>query len=251
MTETGAISVGCWLALPSPEIAEIAGDAGFDFVIVDLEHGAIGIETAIRMLMALSNSGTEAWVRIPEASEAWVKRALDAGAAALMVPRVESAESAARIAGWAGYGPEGRRGEGLVVARAGGYGRRAREYRTRWRASGQLVLQIESPEGLAAAPAIAAVPGVSMLFFGPSDYSASLGLAQDDPAILAAAAAIVAAARASGRDAGSVPFGPTDIAGLARLGFDHVARASEVPLLTRALDADLAAARQEVADAKG
>ena len=126
-------------------------------------------------------------VRIPDGSEGWIKRALDAGAAAVMVPRVEDAGTAARLAGFATYGPEGRRGWGVGVARAAGWGRDADGYAARWRQRNGLILQIESPAGLAAAAEIAAVPGVTQLFFGPSDFAACLGTARDDPRVLAAA----------------------------------------------------------------
>ena len=119
-----------------------------------------------------------------------------------MVPRVEDAATAARLAGFASYGPEGRRGEGLGVARASRWGRQPGAYRDRWRATGGLVLQIESPAGLAAAAAIAATPGVTELFFGPADFAAALGVGREDPQVVAAARATAAAARAAGREAG-------------------------------------------------
>jgi 2-keto-3-deoxy-L-rhamnonate aldolase RhmA len=246
------IAIGCWLDLPSPEVAEIVATAGFDFALIDLEHGAIGIETAQRMLMALAGSGTEALLRVPEASEAWVKRALDAGAAMVMVPRVEDAATAARLAAWATYGPEGRRGEGLGLARAGGWGRQARAYRAGWVASGcGIIAQIESPAGLEAATEIAAVPGIAELFFGPADFSACLDVATSDPAVLQAARSVAGAAAAAGKRSGSFVFLGQDFASLAAMGHHRAARATDVGLLVRALDADLAAARKEISDAQG
>jgi 2-keto-3-deoxy-L-rhamnonate aldolase RhmA len=245
MTAPRQIRIGCWLDLPSPEVAEIVAGAGFDFALVDLEHGAIGIETAQRMLMALAASGTEPVMRVPEASEAWMKRALDMGAAAVMVPRVEDAATAARLAAFATYGPEGRRGEGLAIARASGWGRAALPYRTQWREKGGLILQIESPEGVAAAPAIAATPGVTELFFGPSDYAGSIGAAPDDPRIGEAARAVAAAARGAGRAAGSFVFAGAGFDRLAAMGFSRAAAASDIVLLVEALDAHLVAARRE------
>lgn len=245
------LDIGCWVGLPSPEAAEIVAGAGYDFAIVDAEHGLIGIETAGRMLMAFAASPTVPVLRIPEASEAWVKRGLDAGAAAVMVPRVEDAATAARLAGYATYGPEGRRGEGTAVARATGYGRAAGDYRSGWRRQGGLVLQIESPAGVAAAAEIAAVPGVTQIFFGPSDFSACLGTGLDDPRVAGAAREVARAAGAAGREAGSVTFPGAGYRELAAMGFTHVLGASEIVLLVEALDAHLAAARQETADGQG
>jgi 2-keto-3-deoxy-L-rhamnonate aldolase RhmA len=246
------IAIGCWLDLPSPEVAEIVAAAGFDFALIDLEHGAIGIETAQHMLMAFNGSVTEPLLRVPEASEAWVKRALDAGAAAVMVPRVEDPVLAARLGAWATYGPEGRRGEGLGLVRAGGWGRKAGAYRTRRKAAGGgIIAQIESPAGLALAAEIAAAPGIGELFFGPADYAASLGTTTCDPAVATAAQTVAHAAAKAGKRSGSFVFPGSTFASLAAMGHHRAARASDVGLLVRALDTDLAAARQETSDAQG
>ena len=238
--------IGCWLELPSPEIAEIVARTGFDFAIVDLEHGAIGIETALRMLMALSTSPTVAWVRVPDPSEGWIKRALDAGAATVMVPRVDDLDTARRLAGYATYGPEGRRGVGVGIARAAGWGRDAAPYLARWRAEGGLALQIESPQGLDIAADMAAIPGVTQLFFGPSDFAACLGTGRDDPRVAAAAGTVAGVARAAGRTAGTVTFPGHGFAELAALGFTHVLDAADVPIVVAGLDASLAAARKSL-----
>lgn len=239
--------IGCWLELPSPEVAEIAAGAGFDFAIVDLEHGIIGIETAQRMLMALASSRTVPWVRVPDPSEGWVKRALDAGAATVMVPRVDDLDTARRLAAYATYGPEGRRGVGVAVARAAGWGREAGPYLARWRATGGLALQIESPAGLAIAAEMAAIPGVTNLFFGPSDYAASLGTGRDDPRVAEAGRTVAAVARAAGRDAGTVTYPGHGFAELGALGYTHVLDAADIALLVGGLDASLAAARAALA----
>ena len=249
MTQT--LQIGCWLGLPSPEVAEIVAGTGFDFAVIDLEHGSIGIETATRMLMALGTSATVPLVRVPEAAEGWIKRMLDAGAAAVIVPRVEDAATAARLAGYATYGPEGRRGEGAGVARAAAWGRTATAYRNGWRERGGLILQIESPEGLAAAPEIAAVPGVTQLFFGPSDFSACLGTDRADPRIAAAAREVARIARTAGREAGTVTFPGGGFAELAAMGFTHALDASDIAVLVPGLDASLAAARRELGRGQG
>jgi 4-hydroxy-2-oxoheptanedioate aldolase len=245
------LRIGCWLGLPSPEIAEIVAGAGFDFALIDLEHGQIGVETAQRMLIAFAGSPTAPVIRVPDAAEAWIKRSLDMGAAAVMVPRVEDAAAAARLAAFATYGPDGRRGEGLGGVRAGAWGREAAGYRARWRERGGLVLQIESPQGLAPAAEIAATPGVTQLFFGPSDFSACLGCGRDDPRVLDAARAVAAAATAAGREAGTVVFPGAGFAEMAAMGYTHAAEVSDVSLLVGALDAHLAAARREAGRGQG
>lgn len=240
-------SIGCWLELPSPEIAEIAAQTGFDFAIVDLEHGVIGIETALRMLIALATTATVPWVRVPDPSEGWIKRALDAGAATVMVPRVDDLDTARRLAGFATYGPEGRRGVGVAVARAARWGRDAVPYLDRWRTTGGLALQIESPQGLAIAAEMAALPGVTQLFFGPSDFAAALGTGRDDTRVAEAARDVAAAARAAGREAGTVTFPGHGPAELGALGYTHVLDAADIALVVASLDASLAAARKSLA----
>ena len=247
--DTPPFKTGCWLNLPSPEAAEIVGATGFDFVIIDLEHSFISLETAARMMMALRD--TPAIVRIPEPSDGWIKRSLDAGAAAVMVPRVDDLDTARRLAGFATYGPEGRRGEGTGIARAAGWGRGARAYRDGWRAKGGLVLQIESPAGLAVAAGMAAIPGVTQLFFGPTDFSACHGSGLDDPRTAAAAREVARAARAAGREAGCIAFPGHDLATLAGLGFTHALAQSDASLLIGAADAHLAAARKALGRAEG
>ncbi len=243
--EASPLQIGCWLNLPSPEAAEIVGATGFDFVIIDLEHSVIGMETASRMMMALGD--TPAIVRIPEPSDGWIKRTLDAGAAAVMVPRVEDLETAKRLAASATYGPEGRRGEGAGIARAAAWGRTAPAYRSRWREKGGLVLQIESPAGLAIAPEIATLPGVTQLFFGPSDFSACLGCDRADPRIAAAGREVARIARAAGLEAGTVTYPAGSFPELAALGYTHALDVSEISLLIAALDTHLAAARRILA----
>jgi len=85
---------GCWLDLPSPHVAEIVAQTGFDWVLIDLEHGPIGVETASLMLMALKSTPARGIVRIPELTEAWMKRALDMGAHGVMVPNIADAAQA-------------------------------------------------------------------------------------------------------------------------------------------------------------
>ncbi|MCK4861738.1 MAG: 2-keto-3-deoxy-L-rhamnonate aldolase, partial [Rhodobacteraceae bacterium] len=85
---------GCWLDLPSAQVAEIMSHVGFDFIVVDLEHGPASVETAQVQMMAIGTRARSI-VRVPDGTEAWIKRVLDAGAGGVMVPKVESAEQAA------------------------------------------------------------------------------------------------------------------------------------------------------------
>jgi len=233
---------GCWLDIPSPQVAEIVGQTGFDFVVLDLEHGPAGVETAQTQLMALGD-GLQRIVRVPEASEAWVKRVLDGGADGVMVPRVETGEMAREIVRWAFYAPKGARGDARTVVRAARWGRDAEGYKTRWNSTGFLAVQIESRIGLENIEEIAAVEGVSELFFGPADYSADAGVSIDSPETLAAATRIGEVARDYGLSAGAVTFPGGDARVLAARGFTHIAVASDVAMLAGALDKALLEAK--------
>lgn len=229
-----------WLGLASPAAAAMAAGAGFPAAVIDREHGAIGLETAAAMVTALRAGGAVPLVRVPELSRGAIQHALDAGAAGVMIPYVESAEEAAEAARATYYAPQGNRGTAASVIAATGYGRDT-GYTAAWNARGLLAVQIESRKGLAAAPAIAAVPGVDMLFFGPFDYAQDAGLdpAADGAALAEAFARIVAAARAAGGLAGVFPWPGASPQALAGSGADAIARASDIAVLARGLAAAL------------
>ena len=235
-------AAGCWLDLPSPEAAEIAARAGVDFGVVDCEHGPATVETAGRMLSALRAGGAAAIARPPERSEAWIKRLLDSGADGLILPMVETPKLAAEAAALTRYPPEGRRGLAHSVIRAAGWGADAEAYRAGWNARAFLAVQIESPAALEAAGAIAAVDGVDLLFFGPSDFSSFAGFPDGpaDPRAFAAFERLAAAAHGAGKLAGSVAFPAGSGAALRAAGCDMISSGSDVSALRRGLAAAMA-----------
>jgi len=164
--------VGTLLSLPSPELAEIAAGAGFDWLFIDMEHGALGMRDLLGMLQAVREP-CSAVVRVPELSELWIKKVLDAGAAGLIVPRINTGAEAARAVHWAKYPPEGGRSVGF--SRANRYGTRFQENVDTANAETAVVAQVEHVDGVEAIGHILAVPGVDAVFIGPYDLSASLG----------------------------------------------------------------------------
>jgi 4-hydroxy-2-oxoheptanedioate aldolase len=240
---TGHVPSRCfWLDLPSPMAAEIAGRAGAELCVIDTEHGQIGPETLTGMLRALDLSKTPALVRLGDAGAGRVKHALDAGAAGILVPYVETVgEARAAIRAFC-VPPLGQRGTAAMVTRAGGFGA-VRDYARTWNDTGILALQIETAKGLAAAPDIAALEGVDMLFFGPSDYSADQNLdpVNNSDEILAACHRMIAAAREVGKLAGAFPWPGADAARLIAEGADLVAIGSDVRALAQSFTAALAA----------
>ncbi|WP_316013190.1 HpcH/HpaI aldolase family protein [Roseobacter sp. HKCCA0434] len=231
--------LGCWLDIPSPHVAEIVGQTGFDWALIDCEHGPIGIETASVMMMALR--GTRTMLRVPDLDEGWIKRALDTGAQSVMVPNIKSAEEAAAAVRFFHYAPAGSRGEAQSVIRAARWGRDAAAYAADWPGAHELIVQIETPQALAEVDAIAATPGVDMLFLGPADFAASSGLSKDAPEVLDAAREIARAATAAGKRSGSVLFPAGNVEALVELGMTDISIASDVAVLAGALDSTLAA----------
>ncbi len=164
--------VGTLISLPSPELAEIASAAGFDWLFLDMEHGPLAPGDVLRLVQA-AREPCACLVRVPETSETGVKKALDTGAAGIIVPHVNGAAEAARAVHWAKYPPEGGRSVGF--SRANGYGTRFQEHVETANARTVVVAQVEHIDGVRAIGEILGVPGIDAVFIGPYDLSASLG----------------------------------------------------------------------------
>jgi 2-keto-3-deoxy-L-rhamnonate aldolase RhmA len=189
--------VGTILSLASPEVAEIAADAGFDWLFIDMEHGALETGDAMRMVQAVAGA-CACLVRVPEAGEMWVKKALDTGAAGIILPHVNSAAEAARAVAWSKYPPQGARSVGFT--RANRWGVRFKENIEGSNAETVVVAQVEHIDGVRAIDAILAVRGVDAVFIGPFDLSASLGKPGrlDDPEVRDAIGAVAGACGRAG-----------------------------------------------------
>ena len=181
------LTVGSWLALADPFVAEImARQGGFDWLAVDMEHGAAGWTDQARLIQTVDLCGLAALVRVAANDPVHIQRALDAGAAGVIVPRINSAEAARAAVAAAHYPPRGSRGVGLF--RAQGHGAGFEAYLSRAAAETVVIVQIEHIDAVAALPAILAVEGVDGFLVGPYDLSASMGRpgAFDDPEVAAA-----------------------------------------------------------------
>jgi 4-hydroxy-2-oxoheptanedioate aldolase len=176
MLASGRRLRGIFNSLPSPAVVEMCAYAGFDFIVLDNEHGSADLETTEHMLRAARASGIAPIVRCFEQD---IARALDMGASGVQVPMVETPEQAERLARRVRYplpgGGGGTRGSAFS-GRAAGYGAFGGPAHTR-RSNEALVLvvMIETPLGVANAAAIAAVPGVDVVFVGPNDLAHTMG----------------------------------------------------------------------------
>jgi len=173
----GETLLGCFLNLGSALTAEIIGKAGFDFVVIDLEHGAGSESDVMGQLQALAHTNTGAVVRVESHERQRAHRVLDAGAHGIMFPRVNSAEEARRAVAALRYPPEGVRGV-AAINRACDFGPGFRSYLAAANSSLLGVVQIESAEALRNVDEIAAVEGADVLFIGPLDLTQSLGIIQ-------------------------------------------------------------------------
>ena len=171
---SGRTVIGCWLSLGDPLATEIAGTAGFDWLLVDGEHAPYDISKMRLQLMALESSDSHAAIRVP-AGETWIiKQVLDAGVQTVLVPMVETAEQARKLVDDVRYPPTGRRGVGYSGARCSRFGAIADYGQT---ADDQicLLIQVENRAGIENLDEILAVDGIDGVFIGPADLSADMG----------------------------------------------------------------------------
>ncbi len=199
----GRVHIGCWVGLGDAYCAEIAGEAGFDWLVIDGEHAPNDIRSILAQLQALGRLPSHPVVRLP-VGETWlIKQVLDLGAQTLLIPMVESAAQAQALVSAMRYPPAGKRGVGASMARASRFSGLS-DYVTQADAQLCLLLQVESRAGLEALDEILAVEGVDGVFIGPSDLAADLGH-RGQPAAAPVRAAItdaIARIRAAGKPAG-------------------------------------------------
>lgn len=234
IAEPGA-RIGLWLALADPYVAELCATAGFDWLLVDGEHGPNDLRSMLAVLQAVAPYSSHPVVRIPNGDAALIKQVMEIGATTLLVPMVESAAQAETLVRAMRYPPDGIRGVGSGLARS-----------SRWSAYPKylheanecvsLLVQVETVTGLEQLDAIAAVEGVDGVFIGPADLAASMGfLGQPEhPEVRSAIEDAISRILAAGKAPGILA---TD-ASLARryigLGARFVAVGVDATLLARA-----------------
>jgi 4-hydroxy-2-oxoheptanedioate aldolase len=225
---------GLFVQTPHRIVPELLGRLGVDVLCIDAEHGAMGRETVHALVSA---SPVHALVRVAEASAAAVGSALDAGAAGVLVPRVESAAAAAAIVGFARYPPQG--GRGIGPARSNGYGYGIPDALAHANDEVLVAVQIETRAGLDELDAIAAVAGVDMIFVGPGDLSASLLLPGGigDPALEEIVEAALARATDAGRARGVFALDVEVGAGWRARGVELVLVGSDLGFLAAGVEA--------------
>jgi 2-keto-3-deoxy-L-rhamnonate aldolase RhmA len=186
------------------DIATVAGTCGFDWLFIDTEHNSMGIDTACQIAMAAIATGVTPIVRVPGHEHYHCARALDNGALGVVVPHVDTAEQARRIADFCRYPPVGHRsiagnmpGLGFAALPVGEATRRMNE-------ENLVVVMLETPQAIENADAIAAVPGIDVLLVGTNDLCAEMGIHGQfaDPRVAGAYEKVIAACRRHGKHPG-------------------------------------------------
>ena len=226
--KSGATLNGCWLNLGSSLTAEMVGMAGFDWVLIDLEHGAGVEKDALHQLQALEHTPAAAIVRVESAQRQRINRILDMGAEGIMVPRISTAEEAAAVASGLHYPPHGSRGV-AKMGRASTFGQNFAEYYKHGKDNILGVVQIETKEVLDHLDAVAATDGIDVLFIGPNDLSMELGIfGQFDHLLFKdALKATVSAAKKAGKAAGILLQNANDYPTYRDMGIQLIACGSD------------------------
>ena len=185
----GEVLIGTIVSLSASEVAEMLSLAGFDWLFVDMEHGALDLVNLQHIVQAASPF-TPCLIRTPSKDDVWIKKTLDIGAAGIIIPHIMSAEDVETVVNLSKYPPDGSRSAG--IARAHGYGIKFQEYVEHANDDTALVIQIEDIEAVNNIESIVKVPGVDVIFIGPFDLSGSMGkLGQIDDADVRQAIATV------------------------------------------------------------
>jgi len=220
--------VGTFINLGVPITAEIAGTLGFDWLLLDHEHGPGGEETLLHQLQAVSGTPAVPIVRIATNETARFKRALDVGAHGIMTPWVSTAAEAQAAVTAMRYPPRGVRGV-AKFQRSSNFGADFEEYYGHAHEWLTTVLQIETPEGVANCEEIAAIDGADVLFVGPTDLTFNMGIRDqlDHPRFVEALEKISAAAKKHGKAAGILVHNPALVPKVRELGYTFVALGSD------------------------
>lgn len=167
------LTIGSWVTLGHSSIAEIMAAAGFDWIVLDMEHSVLELSEVQALIQVLDGKQCPAIVRLTSNHPDLIKRVMDAGATGIMVPMIKSAADAEAAVNGVYYPPRGQRGVGL--ARAQGYGNSFQSYRQWLEDNAVVIVMIEHVDAVKAINDILAVPGVDGYIIGPYDLSGSMG----------------------------------------------------------------------------
>lgn len=245
MWSQGQAALGGWLTIPSSFTAELFGNAGFDWVCIDMQHGLIDYQTGVTMLQALSTTETVPIVRVPWNEPGIIMKALDAGAYGVIVPMVNSKAEAEAAVGASRYAPKGYRSYGPV--RAAVYG--GPDYAAKANDEVLCICMIETREAIEYVDEIVSVPGVDVAYIGPADLSVSMGLPpasyHEEADYASAVQRVVDTCNKHGVIAGFHGGNPANARARIEQGFRFVEVASDAESMIRSVIGDVKAVRGE------
>ncbi len=220
-----------------PNIAALLRPLGLDFVLFDLEHTGLSLETLAPLLVSCRLAGLPSVVRVPGPGGHFISRCLDLGALGIMMPNVHSAAEARRFVQAAKYPPLGSRGMGLGGAHTLYQVPDSREYAGWANAQTVLMAQIESPEGVAAIDEILGVPGIDVGWIGQNDLTLNMGIVGqfDHPHFVAARQKVAEACRRHGKGAGCQPGSVTVAREWFDAGYNVISLGTDIGVYQRAL----------------
>ena len=225
-------AVGGWCVIPGSFTAELVASAGFDWVCVDVQHGLIGYQEMLAMLQAIAVVGVPSIVRVPWNDPGWIMKALDAGAAGVIVPMVNSPAEAAAAVGACRYPPDGYRSWGPTRASLG-----APDYSPQLANRSVIcAVMVETVAALDQLAEIVSVPGVDAVFIGPSDFALSMGFGPrtDEPEHRRLLEGVPAVCRDHGVVAGIACGSAELLARWRQAGYTMLAAPSDMVVLRRA-----------------
>lgn len=237
------ITYGTFLGLGSAMAAEVVATSGVDWVIIDQEHGG-GSESELgQTIVAAGAYGVPALVRIESQERIRIGRALDAGAAGIMVPRIEGVAEAVEAAKHVSYPPQGDRGV-ATYNRSARWGKDISAIESERNAC--CIIQIETLGSLDEVEKIAALPAVDSLFVGPLDLSFALGTPRDftHPSFVAACKRVIAACATSGKTAGILAADSTAARLFKTMGFSFIAIGSDSTILAKAISNEISETKE-------
>lgn len=235
------LQLGIWVDSVSPVMAEITATAGYDWMLLDGEHGPYTMTDLLYSLEAIAPYRSHAIVRPPEGTKAGIKQILDLGAQTLLIPMVESAEQAEELYKSMCYAPKGYRGVGACIARSGRWNR-IPDYMEFCEEELCLLVQIETRKGVEHLEEIASVDGVDGIFFGAVDLSTDMGYLGNTgaPEVMETLEKCVKRVVEMGKAAGTLSVDPVAAKKFISWGATFVAVGSDVLLYNEALDNRLA-----------
>ena len=238
--EEGKATVGTWLSLGSPNVAEYMAHAGFDWVLIDMEHSAIDITTTQTMLQVVSATDTVPIVRVAGNDPTLIKCALDAGAYGVLIPMVNSRQEAIRAVEASRYPPVGIRGvaPGRTLLYAGD------DYLEHANEEIAVIIQIEHIDAIDRADEILSVEGIDAYFIGPLDLAASMGtkleLDNSDPRHIEAVSQVLAVGKQHNMPAGIFAGSAEEVNKRIAQGFQFISLLNDAGLLMGAAQEALA-----------